>query len=274
MKLACELPAERGVPLGQWDCREIAQQLVDDGIVESISRETVRQVLLGHQLRPWRWHAWLSRRVPRDAIFIEQVRAIIDLYTRPLGEDEIVVCLDEKTSLQPRKRLRPTLPARRRSPVRLEHEYERAGALNLFAAFDTRTGKVLGMTAPRKRSEEFLAFLERLDAATDQGIRTIHVVLDNLRVHKGRAAQRWLAVHPRFVFHFPPVHCSWLNQVEQWFGLIQRKLLRVANYADCRALAGAIDAYVARWNRQAHPFNWSSCSLVRVMATPNISHAT
>lgn len=266
VKIACELPEDRAVPLAQWDCREIARQLVSEDVVKSISAETVRRVLRRHQLRPWRWHAWLSRRVPRDLLFTEQVRDIIDLYTRTLGADELVLCLDEKTSLQPRKRLRPTRPARRRSPVQVEHEYERGGALNLFASFDTRTGEVFGMTAPRKRAQEFLAFLDRLDAQIDPRIRTVHVVLDNLRVHKGKAAQAWRDAHPRFAFHFPPVHCSWLNQVEQWFGIIQRKLLRLANYPDCAALATAIQHYITHWNARAHPFNWTEASLTRVMA--------
>ena len=266
--MACELPEERGVPLGQWDCTEIARQLVDEGIVEGISAETVRRVLRHHQLRPWRWHAWLSRRVPRDLAFAQQVSSIIDLYTRRLSPDETVICLDEKTSLQPRKRLQPTRPARCGKTVQVEHEYERSGALNLFAAFDTRSGNVLGMTATRKRATEFLSFLEWLDAYTPQAIRTIHVVLDNLRVHKGTAAEAWLAEHPRFAFHFPPVHCSWLNQVEQWFGIIQRKLLRLANYPSCDELAAAILQYIARWNARAHPFNWTSASLTRVMAPP------
>jgi hypothetical protein len=203
----------------------------------AISAETVRQVLRRNDLRPWRWHAWLSRRVPRDADYLKRVETIVSLYTRPLSDDEVVVCVDEKTSLQPRLRVRPTRAARPGAPVRIEHEYERAGALNLFAAFDTRTGKVLGMTARRKRAAEFLAFLEQLEERVGDHIRTIHVVLDNLRVHKGRAATAWLAEHPRFELHFPPVHCSWLNQVEQWFGIIQRKLLRLANYARCDDLS-------------------------------------
>lgn len=230
-------------------------------------------MLLRHQLRPWRWHAWLSRRVPRDATFVQQVESIVDLYTQALKEDELVLCLDEKTSLQPRRRLSPTLPARRGAPVRVEHEYERSGALNLFAAFNTRTGKVVGMTAPRKRAVEFLRFMARLDSLIDPGVRTIHVVLDNLRVHKGKAAVAWLAAHPRFVFHFPPVHCSWLNQVEQWFGIIQRKLLRLANYASCAHLAEAIQQFIERWNERAHPFNWRTTSLTRVMAAATLQPA-
>lgn len=242
-------------------------------MVDQISAETVRRVLQSHRLRPWRWHHWLSRRVPRDASFVHQVQSVVDLYTRPLGQDEVVVCVDEKTSLQPRKRLRPTLAARPGSPLLVEHEYERAGALNLFAAFDTRTGRVIGMTARRKRAAEFLAFLEYLDAHTDPAIATIHVVLDNLRVHKGKAATAWLTRHPRFAFHFPPVHCSWLNQVEQWFGIIQRKLLRLANYPSCDHLAEAIHRYIEHWNRQAHPFNWGSGSLTRLMASAALEAA-
>lgn len=264
--MACELPAARGAPLSQWDCREIASQLVLEGVVEQISAETVRRVLHNHRLRPWRWHHWLSRRVPRDASFRRQVEAIVDLYTRPLKQDELVICVDEKTSLQPRQRIRPTLPARPGSPVRVEHEYERAGALNLFAAFDTRTGKVVAMTARRKRAAEFLDFLETLDAEIDERISTVYVVLDNLRVHKGKAATAWLARHPRFVFNFPPVHCSWLNQVEQWFGIIQRKLLRLANYTSCAHLSAAIHAYIEYWNRSAHPFNWRIGSICKLTA--------
>jgi hypothetical protein len=100
--------------------------------------------------------------------------------------------------------------------MKVEHEYERLGALNLFAAFDTRTGQVWGQTYERKRQVELIAFLEYLDNEIPAHITQIHVVLDNLRMHKGKKVQAWLTQHPRFVFHFPPVHCSWMNQVEQW----------------------------------------------------------
>ena len=155
-----------------------------------------------------------------------------DLYTRPLNDDEMVLCVDEKTSLQPRPRKSPTLAAQPERPVRVEHEYGRCGALNLFAAFDTRTGKVYARTAERKRQVEFIAFLEQLDREIPATITKIHVVLDNLRMHKGKQVQAWLQQHPRFVFHHPPVHCSWMNQVEQWFSILQRKRLRIADFAD------------------------------------------
>lgn len=151
----------------------------------------------------------------------------------------MVVCIDEKTSLQPRPRKAPTLPAQPQLPVRVEHEYQRKGALNLFAAFDTRTGKVWGQTYERKRQQEFIAFLEYLDRDFPAHITKVHVVLDNLKMHKGKKVQDWLANHPRFVFHHPPVHCSWMNQVEQWFSVLQRKRLKIADFADKQALRSA-----------------------------------
>ena len=95
---------------------------------------------------------------------------------------------------------------------------------------------------------------------------TIHMVLDNLRMHKGKQVQAWLAKHPRFVFHHPPVHCSWMNQVEQWFSILQRKRLRIADFADKAELAERLLAFIREWNRDAHPFNWTTKSVAKVMA--------
>lgn len=178
----------------------------------------------------------------------------------------MVLCVDEKTSLQPRTRLSPTLPAKPELPVRVEHEYQRKGALNLIAAFDTRTGKVHGMTAERKRQVEFIAFLEQLDRELPPEKTTVHVVLDNLKMHKGKQVMAWLAKHPRFVWHHPPVHCSWMNQVEQWFGILQRKRLAIADFDDKAALAERLMVFVAQWNQHAHPFNWTTKSVAKIMA--------
>jgi transposase len=244
----------------------LARQLVADGVVEAISPDTVGRVLNNHRLKPWRHHLWLSPKVPRDAAFAAQVQEVCDLYTRPLAAHEVVLCVDEKTSLQPRTRKSPTRPAAPGQPVRVEHEYERKGALNLFAAFDTRTGKVYGHTAERKRQVEFIAFLEMLDREIDPQVTAIHVVLDNLRMHKGKQVQAWLAAHPRFVFHHPPVHCSWMNQVEQWFSILQRKRLVIADFADKAALAERLQAFIREWNEVAHPFAWSTKSVAKIMA--------
>jgi transposase len=264
--MACERPDQLGRSLSQWDCVELARPLERDGIVASISAATVRRILSSHQLKPWRHHLWLSPKVPRDAAFAQTVLEIAALYTRPLGAHEMVLCVDEKTSLQPRTRQSPTRPAQPGRPVQVEHEYQRKGALNLFAAFDTRTGKVYGHTAERKRQKEFIEFLEMLDREIPVAITTMHIVLDNLRMHKGKQVQAWLAQHPRFVFYHPPVHCSWMNQVEQWFSILQRKRLAIADFADKAELAERLQAYIREWNEVAHPFKWSTKSVTKIMA--------
>ena len=162
VKLACERPALCGRSLSQWDCTEPARALVESGVTETISASTVRRIHAHHKLKPWRHHMWLSPKYPRDAAFYAQVTALITLYTRPLQPDEIVLCLDEKTSWQPRPRLHPTKPAQSRLPNRVEPEYRRDGALNLFAAFATRTGHVYGQCHSCKRQREFITFLPRL----------------------------------------------------------------------------------------------------------------
>lgn len=266
MKVACELPDTQGRSLSQWDCKELARQVVSAGLVGSISASTVRRILKSHHLKPWRHHLWLSPKVPRDKAFVQSIRAISRLYTRKLKRHQMVVCLDEKTSLQPRPRKAPTLPAKPHSPIKVEQEYERKGALNLFAAFETRTGKVWGQTYERKRQEELIGFLDYLDQSISPQVTQIDVVLDNLRMHKGKKVQDWLTEHPRFRFHFPPVHCSWMNQVEQWFSILQRKRLKIANFKDKQALAERLQAFIAQWNAHAHPFNWTTQSVAKVMA--------
>lgn len=237
VKIACELPDSEGRSLSQWDCTELARQVVVAGLVGSISASTIRRILNHHHLKPWRHHLWLSPKVPRDKAFVTSIQEISRLYTRKLKQQEMVVCIDEKTSLQPRPRKAATLPAQPHVPIKVEHEYERKGALNLFAAFDTRSGKVWGQTYERKRRQEFIAFLEYLDKEIPAEITQIHGVLGNLKMHKGKKVQAWLANHPRFIFHFPPVHCSWMNQVEQWFSILQRKRLKISNFKDKQALA-------------------------------------
>jgi hypothetical protein len=220
-RLACERPDLVGRSLSQWDGLELARQLIAEGIVEEISASTVRRILAAHQLKPWRQHLWLYPKHPQDANFYVMVAALINLYTRPLRADELVLSLDEKTSLQPRPRPAPTRPAQpHHRPNRVEHEYKRAGALNLFAAFDTRSGKVYGHCDDRKRQREFIAFLEAVDGEVEERIRTIHLVCDHVSTHHGKEVRQWLGQHPRFVMHFTPVHGSWMHQVEQWCSIL------------------------------------------------------
>jgi len=266
VKIACEMPDQLGRSLSLWDCQELAWKLQEDGIVQSISAETVRRILNNHHLKPWRHHMWLGAKTPRDEAFRAQVREISDLYTKPLLPHEMVLCLDEKTSLQPRTRKQPTKPTKPKKPVLLEHEYLRKGALNLFAAFDPRTGQVYGRCFRRKRQIELISFLDYLNGLIPDHIATIHIVCDNLRVHKGKEVTKWLSGHPRFVFHFTPVHCSWMNQVEQWFSILQRKRFKVPNFASIEDLRDKIDLYIEQWNHRAHPFKWTTKSVAKVMA--------
>ena len=202
VKLACELPDEAHRSLSLWTCAELARTLVADGIVDAISPQSVQRILESHQLKPWRVHFWLSPKVPRDEAFRRNVLDILDLYTRSLGSHERVLSLDEKTSLQPRTRTVPTRPAQPGLvPVHLEHEYQRSGALQLFAAFDTRTGDVIGILRRRKRQAEFIELLEQIDRDTPAPVTLIHLVCDNLSVHKGKLVKAWLQEHPRFQMH-------------------------------------------------------------------------
>lgn len=266
MRRACDLPERAGRSLSQWDCAELARQLVIDEVVAAISPQTVQRILAANRLKPWRSHVWLHPRTPRDATFAAQVRAVADLLTRPLDPREVVLSLDEMTSLQPRPRRVATRPARPGRPVQVEHEYGRAGATHLFAAFDTRSGRVYGVTARRKRQVEYLTLLEHLDRVIPASITTIHLLADNVSVHHGQLVRRWLDNHPRFVAHFTPVHCSWMNPVEQWFGILRRKRLRSPNFADLAALQQAIHQFIAEWNEIAHPFRWTTASFEKILA--------
>ncbi len=274
VKIAGERPDLVGRSVSQWDCAELAWQVIADGLVDSISPQTIRRILASHKLKPWRHHMWLSPKKPRDAEFYRRVNDVIDWYTRPLAEDEIVLCVDEKTSLQPRPRVHPTKPARPgNDPVLVEHEYARAGALQLFAAFDTRTGHVYGQCSQRKRQAEFIAFLTQVEQQVHPATRAIHIVCDNLPMHTGKQVQTWLKDHPRFQFHFTPVHCSWLNQVEQWFSILQRKRFRIVDFASKSDLCAKIELFIDQWNQHAHPFNWTTKSVAKVMADAELKLA-
>lgn len=278
VRLACEHPKTAGRPFSQWDCQELAYHLIRSGIVSDISKETVRRILEHHKLKPWRKHLWMNPRVPYDQAFVEKVKEICDLYTRPLSSEEMVLCFDEKTNLRPQRRKAETRPARpgRRGkkgekgeagkPVRLESEYVRCGAIHLFAALDTRTGHIYHQCHSRKRQVEFLLFLEELNQKLPKEKTKIHVVLDNLKMHKGQLVQAWLAAHPRFVFHFLPVHCSWMNQIEQFFSVLTRKRLGFSDFNSCLEMKLMLDNYIRYYNLHAKRFRWTPRSFEKVLA--------
>jgi len=272
VKLACDLPEAQGRSLSLWTCAELARALREAKVVDSISPQSVQRILESHKLKPWRVHYWLSPKAPRDEAFRSQVLEICELYTRPLWPHERLLSLDEKTSLQPRTRTSPTRPPKPgRLPARLEHEYTRKGALNLFAAFDTRTGEVTGILRRRKRQEEFIELLEQIERTTPATISVIHLVCDNVSVHHGKRVGAWLEKHPRFRMHFTPVHCSWMNQVEQWFSILQRKRMVAPNFQDLADLEAKIVAFIVEWNEVAHPFNWTRASFDKVLAKVDVA---
>ena len=269
-KLACELPDDAKRSLSLWTCAELARTLQRDGIVDWISPQTVQRILLSQKLKPWRVHYWLSPKVPRDEVFQQRTLILCDLYTRPLLPGERVYCLDEKTSIQPRPRSHETKPAQPGGKsVLVEHEYGRCGALNLLAAFDTRSGEVIGICRRRKRQAEFIHLLEEMDRKVPASVTLLHVVCDNLSVHSGKLVRAWLEKHPRFRMHFTPVHCSWMNQVEQWFSIVQRKRLSAPNFANLNELEEKLLAFIDEWNQQAHPFKWSQASFNKILGKVN-----
>jgi hypothetical protein len=267
VRLACERPDMLGRRRSQGDGHELARQLIAEGIVADLSASTVRRMLAVHQLKPWRHHLWLHPKPPRDATCSATIMELIDLYTRPLRDDAMVLAVEEQTSLQPRPRRAPTLPAQPQNiPNRHEQEYKRAGALKLLAACDTRSGQVYGHGYERKRQQACMALLDAFDQEIAAHIRTIPLVGDHVSTHHGTEVTRWFAKHPRFVVHFTPVQCSWMNHVEQWFSILPRKRLRLADFTSKDHRRAQRDQCICEWNEQAHPCNWSTKSVAKVMA--------
>jgi transposase len=265
-KLACELPDVADRSLTLWTCAELGRTLVRDGVVDMISPQTVQRILYSLRLKPWRVHHWLSSKVPRDEAFRNIVLNICDLYTREPNCLERILSLDELTSIQPRTRMAATKPCQPDlKPVLVEHEYKRKGAINLFAAFDIHSGQVIGQLHRRKRQKETIALLEEIEKDTPEKIQKIHIVCDNISIHKGKLVQKWLESHPRFQIHHTPVHCSWMNQVEQWFSILRRKRLVAPNFFDLEDIESKVKKFIVEWNQIAHPFNWTADSFKKIL---------
>ena len=135
----------------------------------------------------------------------------------------------------------------------------------MFCGIEPKAGVHFTKVTPDRSSPEFADFIQSIADHYPEA-QTIHLVMDNLRMHTGKQVQAWLEKHPRFKFHHPPIHCSWMNQVEQWFSILQRKRLAIADFADKGHLAERLHAFVAEWNQHAHPFNWTRKSVTKIMA--------
>jgi transposase len=203
-------------------------------------------------LRPHRLERYMAS---NDPDFENKAADVIALYLNP-PQHAAVFCVDEKTAIQALDRLDPVLPL---SPGRAERhgfEYYRHGTLSLYAALNTRTGTVLGQTAPRHTTEEFVAFLGQIVATESRG-REIHVILDNLSTHKTKRVREFLSAHPKLHLHFTPTYSSWLNQVENWFSKIERDVIARGVFTSVPDLARKLMRYILHHNRTARPIKWA-----------------
>ena len=259
--LACELPARRGLPLARWSLNDLRREVLDQGLVAQISGTTLWRWLSQDALRPWRHRCWIF---PRDPAFALKAGRVLDLYQRrwcgaALGPRDYVLCADEKTSIQARRRKHPSTPPQPGRPIRVEHEYARAGALAYIAAWDVYRAKLFGRCEPTTGIAPF----ERLVAHVMRhqpyrSARRVFWIVDNGTSHRGqRAAQRLQAKWPNIVLVHTPVHASWLNQIEVYFSVVQRKLLTPNDFPSLATLEDRLLAFQQRYQQSAKPFQWA-----------------
>ncbi len=229
-----------------WSTRKLAAELGGD-----ISHMTVARIWIKHGIKPHRLEGYLAS---NDPDFEAKAADVIGLYLHP-PQHAAVFCVDEKTAIQALDRKDPVLPL---SPGRAERhgfEYFRHGTLSLYAAFNTKTGEVLGKTAARHTSAEFVAFLADIVANQPRG-KEIHVIADNLSAHKTKAVAEFLAIHPKVHMHFTPTYSSWLNQVELWFAKIERDVIARGVFTSIADLKRKLMRYIRRYNEQPKPVKW------------------
>jgi hypothetical protein len=259
--LACELPATTGVPLSKWSCAELAREVVDRQLVESISADTVWRILTHDAIKPWLHRSWIF---PRATDFAAKAAVVLDLYARtfegkPLGRREFVVCADEKTSIQARCRCHPTLPPGRARLMRVEHEYDRGGAVAYLAAYDVHRAQVFGRTEDTTGIAPFGRLVEQVMSAEPYAsAKRVFWIVDNGSSHRGQTAVRRLeGAWPTLRLIHVPVHASWLDQCEIYFSIVQRKVLNPNDFTDTDQVAERLAAFEQRYNRLAEPFRWT-----------------
>lgn len=217
-----------------------------------LSQTAVMRIWRAFALQPHRAETF---KLSRDPLFIEKVRNIVGLSMNP-PERALVLCVDEKPSIQALERTAPVLPMRPGQVERHTHDYVRHGTTDLFAALDVASGVVIGACKGRHRAAEFRAFLDQIDRGVPPDL-DLHLVLDNASTHKAPTVRRWLAKRPRYHLHFTPTSASWLNMVEGWFALLTARQIRRGTFRSTRALEQAIRDYIAQTNQQPKPFVWT-----------------
>jgi transposase len=235
-------------PAGQthWSCRTMAKQV-------GVSPATVQRVWAARGLKP---HLVKTFKLSNDPRFEEKLIDVVGLYLNP-PQQAIVLCLDEKSSVQALDRTQPSLPMTKGRAATMTHDYKRNGTTTLFAALDVLTGNVIGQCLPRHRHNEFLRFLRKVDREVPKGL-AVHLICDNYATHKHANVQAWLAKHPRFHMHFTPTSSSWLNLVERWFRELTDKALRRGVFHSVPDLIAKIEDYLAAHNNDPKPFVWTA----------------
>jgi len=229
-----------------WSCRTLA---ADQGV----SKSTVNNILRSHNLKP---HRTKTFKLSRDPRFLEKLTDVVGLYLNP-PDKAIVLCVDEKSQIQALNRTQPGLPLKKGRCGTMTHDYKRNGTTTLFAALDLLEGRVIGDFHKRHRHQEFLSFLRCIDRKLP-GKTTLHLVMDNYGTHGHPDVKAWLDKHPRFVIHYVPTSCSWLNLIERWFAELTEKRIRRGSFLSVDDLIAAIEDFLAAWNENPKPFLWTA----------------
>ena len=228
-----------------WSTRDLAKKV-------GMSPSSVGRIWHAFGLKPWLTDTF---KLSEDPQFIDKLRDVVGLYMYP-PEHAVVICVDEKTSIQALDRTKPSLPMRPGQVERRTHDYVRHGVIDLFAALNIATGQVIARTDKQHRAVEFIKFLDSIDANVPADL-DVHVVIDNASTHKTPAVHKWQLRHPRFTFHFTPTSSSWLNLVERWFGELTDKNLRRAAHRSVKEFTTDLEAWVKTWNENPRPFVWT-----------------
>ena len=264
--LACSLPQAAEVPLARWSCSELAAVLVSQELVSQIATSTVWRWLKQERLKPWRFHSWQH---VRDPLFLQRAKAVLPLYEQAvelLKAGSWVICVDEKTSLQARQGIDDPVPACAGAPLHLAARYLRQGALQLFAALSVADGQVYGGCRERKCLADFQAFFLEVivPEASRRQVKDIRLILDHGPTHAPKQLEGWLADQQvKLAWPFTvqvvwlPKYASWLDQLEIWFSVLQRKALTPHHFVDLDALQERILDFIAHYNRTAKPIQWS-----------------
>jgi transposase len=235
-------------PKGQthWSCRLMAAS-------QGISKSTVSNLWKSHNIKP---HRTKTFKLSRDPKFLEKLTDVVGLYLNP-PDKAIVLCVDEKSQIQALNRTQPGLPLKKGRCGTMTHDYKRNGTTTLFAALDLLQGKVIGDFHKRHRHQEFLRFLRRIDREFADG-RALHIVMDNYGTHGTPEVKTWLSKHRRFVVHYVPTSCSWLNLIERWFAELTNKRIRRDSFFSVEELIAAINDFLSAWNENPKPFVWTA----------------